>query len=113
MICSRLSEDSNSLLFAVGSDVFGQGIAGAIANFSIPNGVPNDLICSDEMTEAAKVLGARIDENINVRACLCLVTCIGAEQVWRRHPCARNWGSTALSFVMGSLGSIGNSTATN
>src|SRR5262249_39713334 len=40
---------------------------------------------SDEMVEAVKVLGARIDENIDVRLLTRLVARIGAEQVQRRH----------------------------
>src|ERR1700722_9662125 len=82
----RPSEDSNRLVLDRGPDVLGQASARAVADVSARNGMPDDFVGADEMIEAVKVLGARIDEDIDVRILTRLVTRIGAEQIQRRHP---------------------------
>src|SRR5215470_18064438 len=84
--CSRPSEDPNRLLFDRRPDVLGQAIARAIADFPTRNGLPDHFVGSDEMIEAVKVVGARIDKDINVRILTRLVARIGAEQVQRLYP---------------------------
>src|SRR5712671_3162794 len=83
---SRPSEDSNRLLFDRRPNVFGQAVARAVPDFSTRYGVPDDFVGSDEMTKAVKVLGARIDEDIDIRILPRLVARIGAKEVQRRHP---------------------------
>ena len=82
---SRPSEDSNRLVLDRGPDVLGQASARAVADVSARNGVPDEFVGADEVIEAVEVLGARIDEDIDVRIMTRLVTRIGAEQVQCRH----------------------------
>src|ERR1700674_4319068 len=60
------SEQPNGALLNLESDVFGQAVPGAVANIPTGHGVPEDVVCSYEMTEAVEILRTRIDENVDI-----------------------------------------------